>query len=847
MLTSVTIRSTLAAVACAISVSAYAMADQPKQIDIQGGELFEALLQLSNQYGADLVYRPEQVHGLKTHGAHGNLTSEQAVTKLLEGTQLQVKTDPTGAMIITPPVAAEATSAAEPNKEETQRKSYWDRFRVAEVDQGASSNSSSVGAGQNSDNGQIVRLEEVVVTASKRAEDIEQVGGAVSAISGDVLAERSADSLQDYVAFIPGLSLQSQGAAGYGVVTIRGIAPQGNGATVATYIDESPVGASGNTTESAFFTADLDPSDLERVEVLKGPQGTLYGASSMGGVIKYVTRAPSLTTTEINTSEDFNTVENGSGGVKVRGSISTPLIDEVLGVRASAYYRHDSGFIDDVGYGGDGQGRDNNRGGRLSLLYKPAEALSIRLNATVQENSTTGLTVQDTDLVTGRPIYGPLKELRYEPEGLIESTRLYSAEINYRIGHFNLVSATSYSHITPKGLGDDTAGFEAYGLGPVTPQNPALDTSNNFTKKLTEELRLVSDRIGILEWMIGGFYQDEKDHFSFVDSLTDTPDFNFSTREADGTLKEYAGYLNGTLYFSPRFDVTLGYRHSTISQDVSGYNTGFLWNPTNPNAVSSNAQSFSEAPSTYLAAARYHFSDDVLAYVRAASGYRPGGGRSLPPGTPPGYNDYYTSDKLWSYEAGLKARGLQGRFTADIAAFWIDWSNIQSLQPIPNSFFVINGNSGTAISRGFELQSAYLPLPGLTLGANAAFDQAYFTQTVPGVVENGQVLTYVPKWSGAAYAEYSRPLGNGWNGLVAADYQYQGNRLDTYRVYLPAYSLWDARAGVRNDRWQFTLYVKNLTNKEVPVGTNGGGGGLLPEYYVMQTPRTVGVTFTQKF
>ena len=261
----------------------------------------------------------------------------------------------------------------------------------------------------------------------------------------------------------------------------------------------------------------------------------------------------------------------------------------------------------------------------------------------------------------------------------------------------------------------------------------------------------------------------------------------------------------------------------------------------------SNAQSFSEEPSTYLAAARYHFSDDVLAYARAASGYRPGGGRSLPPGTPPGYNDYYTSDKLWSYEAGLKAKGLQGRFTADIAAFWIDWSNIQSLQPIPNSFFVINGNSGTAISRGVELQSAYLPLPGLTLGANASFDQAYFTQTVPGVVENGQVLTYVPKWNGAAYAEYSRPLGNGWNGLVAADYQYQGNRLDTYRVYLPAYSLWDARAGVRNDRWQFTLYVKNLTNKEVPVGTNGGGGGLLPEYYVMQTPRTVGVTFTQKF
>src|ERR1700733_14083757 len=119
----VTIRATLLALCSAPSMAAYALADAPKQVDIPAGDLSPALLRLSNQYGADLVYRPEQVHGLKTHGAHGNLTSEQAVTKLLEGTQLQVKTDPTGAMIITPPVAAEATSAAEPNKEETQRKS----------------------------------------------------------------------------------------------------------------------------------------------------------------------------------------------------------------------------------------------------------------------------------------------------------------------------------------------------------------------------------------------------------------------------------------------------------------------------------------------------------------------------------------------------------------------------------------------------------------------------------------------------------------------------------------------------------------------------------------------------
>jgi outer membrane receptor protein involved in Fe transport len=868
-------RITLAvAVACfslvAVTTGKDAEAAMRRQTNIAAQGLAPALRTLAKERDVQLVYRTELVGDHQTSGAAGDLTFEEALTQLLSGTGLTYRYLDNNAITIFPippgsssalSISAERVGASgsgkgdDPSKEGSQSKSFWDRFRLAQVDQGASSKSSSSEGGdknssrtnQNSDTSSGPKLEEIVVTASKRAEEIGQVGGAVSAISGDALAARSAESLQDYAAFIPGLTLQSQGAAGYGVVAIRGIAPQGNGSSVATYIDESPVGASGNTTRSAFFTADLDPSDLERVEVLKGPQGTLYGASSMGGVIKYVTRAPSLTTTEITASEDFNTVEHGSEGVKVRGSISTPLIDGELGLRASAYYRHDSGFIDDIGYGGNGQGRDNDRGGRLSLLYQPMEALSIRLNATIQENNTIGLTVQDTDLATGRPIYGSLKELRYEPEGLVESTRLYSAEINYRLGHFDLVSATSYSQIKPKGLADDTAGFQAYGLGPVSPQNPALDTSNDYTKKLTQEVRIVSDRMGIVEWMIGGFYQDETDHFSFVDSLTNTPEANFSTRTGDGTLKEYAGYLNGTLYFSPRFDVTMGYRHSTISQDVASSHTGSLWFPNNPDQIATNAQSFSEGASTYLAAARYHFSDDLLAYVRAASGYRPGGGRTLPPGIPPGYTDYYTSDKLWSYEAGVKVKALQGRFSADAAAFWIDWSNIQTLEPIPNSFYVINGNAGTAISRGIELQSAYVPLPGLTFGANAAFVDAHFTQTVPGVVENGQALTYVPKWSGATYAEYSRPIGNGWNAVAAGDYQYQGNRLDTYRTYLPAYSLWNARAGVRNNRWQFNLYVKNLTDKEVPVGSNGGGGGLLPYYFVMQTPRTVGVLFTQRF
>jgi outer membrane receptor protein involved in Fe transport len=808
----------------AILATSAVFADTSRPIDVPPGPLVAALESLSKQMSIELVFEPEQLKGYTTGGVKGSYAPDAAVRILIKGTPLELHVDSGGAMVISLKRASSQSNNETPD-----------------------------GAGQavvpSAERGALVPevLEEVIVTAFKRSESLSHVGSAVSAISGDTLLERSADSLQDYVAFIPGVTLTSQGAAGYGVVSIRGIAPQGNGASTATYIDEIPVGASGTTTRSAFFTADLDPEDLDRVEVLKGPQGTLYGASSLGGVIKYVTRQPNLAGTEITLSEDFSALEHGSDGIKLRGSFSAAVIDGVLGVRASGYYRHDPGFVTDIGVGGEGIGRDNDTGGRLSVLYKPTEDLSVRLSAMVQENRQIGLSVVDTDTTTFQPAYGSYNQLRYEREGLAESTRLYSAEINYHFGLFDLVSATGYSQLYPTGYADDTLSFQAYGLGPVSPQNPAQDVSNDNTNKLTQEIRLVSRRIGIAEFMLGGFYQHEQDHFSFVDTLTATPGVNFSTRGSNGTLTEYAGFLDATLYFSPRFDFTAGYRYSKIHQDLSQYSTGSLYNPIAPNEVTTTAQTFSEGPSTYLAAARYHVTDDLLLYARAASGYRPGGGRVLPPGTPPGFPDYYTSDKIWSYEVGEKYKGLNGRLSIDADAFWIDWSNIQSLQTVPGTPFVLNGNAGTANSRGVELQSAYVPLRGWTVGINGAYTDARFTQTVPLVANDGDTLTYVPKVAWSAYSEYVRPVLNGWNGIVAGDYRFEGYRVDTYRVPLPGYGVWGARAGLRSDRFQVTLYVKNLTDKYAREGSNGGGGGPLPYYFVIETPRTIGLSFIEKF
>jgi iron complex outermembrane recepter protein len=833
------------ACACVLSASTCALADSPHRIDIPGGDLTVALDMLARQSGVEFVYSAEQLNGLRTPGVHGQLTTEKAVAKLLEGTKLILTVHPSGAILIAPvppPGSPDTQSTVEPSR---------DRFHVAQTGPEQAAHGGTVaGGGRNGTSSYGDTIAEIIVTASKRREPISKVGAAVSAISGDELEERDASSLRDYVAFIPGVSLQSFGTPGYGVVSIRGVAAQSVGAATATYVDEVPFGPSSALTEGGLFTLDLNPVDLERVEVLKGPQGTLYGASSLGGLIKYVTRAPDLRHTEIRLQEDVSDVQDGPPGTKMSGSISAPLIENQLGVRLSGYYQHQGGFVDDLGVGGEDTNRGNSRGFHGAVLYKPFDDLSVRLDALTQDSAVHGQTVVDYSLATGRPVDGNLTQYRYLPEPFSAQIRLYSANIHYDLGKIELVSATSYSSLHTQIQSDSTALYEALGYPFATPQTPVGVVANFPTSQVTQELRLVSARMGVVEWMLGGFYQheslrDTEDVTQYVDGAPN-PKLLVGQANRVGTLTEYAGFGNATLYLGSKFDVTLGFRDSHISQTRLRRADGLLYNPTAPSAFATSYQSFTESSNTYLASARYRVTDDTLLYVRAASGYRPGGGRTVPSGAPAGFPDYYTSDSLWSYEAGLKMRELQGRLTLDTDAFWINWSNIQTLQPVQG--FTVDGNAGTAVSRGVEAQIDYVVFRGLSVGMNSSFTDAHFTQSVLSIdVTDGERLYYVPKWTATAYSEYSRPVAGGWSGFAGGDYQYQSQRLDINRNPLPSYSICNVHFGLRNDRYRANFYVNNLTNKIALTGSNGGRAGGAPYGFVINTPRTFGVTVALKF
>jgi outer membrane receptor protein involved in Fe transport len=313
-----------------------------------------------------------------------------------------------------------------------------------------------------------------------------------------------------------------------------------------------------------------------------------------------------------------------------------------------------------------------------------------------------------------------------------------------------------------------------------------------------------------------------------------------------GALTEYAVFSNATLYLGSKFDVTLGFRDSHISQTRLRRAEGLLYNPTDPSVFTTSYQKFTESSNTYLASARYRVTDDTLLYARAASGYRPGGGRTVPAGAPAGFLDYYTSDSLWSYEAGFKMRELQGRLTLDTDAFWINWSNIQTLQPVGG--LTVDGNAGTAMSRGVEAQIDYVVFKGFDVGMNSAFTDAHFTQSVANIdVTDGERLYFVPKWTATAYTEYSRPVAGGWRGFAGGDYQYQSQRLDSNRNPLPSFSIWNVHFGVRNDQYRANFYVNNLTDKIALTGSNNGSVSGAPHGFAINTPRTFGVTVALRF
>ena len=673
------------------------------------------------------------------------------------------------------------------------------------------------------------RSDDIIVTAQKREQRLLDVPQSVSVVTGATLAQVHAERFQDYITRVPSAAfVETQ--AGNTRLVLRGINTGGVGATVATYVDETPYGSATALANGNILTPDLDPSDIERVEVLRGPQGTLYGANSLGGLVKFVTVAPTTEAVHAFAEGSVESVDHGSTGGSLRAALNLPL-GPTVAVRASGFYRKDPGFIDDPRLGhhvNDGK----TYGGRISALFKPVDELEIRASAVLENLNSNGTNQVDVDPVTLMPTIG-----RYSQRRLIRQPndiryRIYNLTASYDFGPVTLLSSTSYGMLNEAQLQDNSGVFGPALTGIFGVPLGAAQIQDVGQRRFTEEVRLTSSHSRVFEWSIGGFYTREHNAINQVVNGIDgvsgaaVPAYaNLALASLDSKYREIAGFANGTIHFSRQIDLTVGGRYSHNSQRAVQSSSGPLAGDSQLSSGSSdNVFTYSVAPS-------FKPNDDTTIYARIARGYRPGGPNVLPPTAPDSVPRTFGADTTTNYEVGIKSQLLDRKLSLELTGFYIDWNNIQLFTSVNG--FGANTNGGSARSKGIEFSATATPIKGLSLTANGAYIDATLTSDASPLTGGlrGDRLPYSARFASTLGVDYERPLSGKVTGTAGVSWRYTGPRRSDFNTdfgqrRLAAFSQIDAHAGVTFDRFRLDAFVRNIGDSRGIVDLGASGSAL---------------------
>lgn len=689
--------------------------------------------------------------------------------------------------------------------------------------------------------------EEVIVTAQKTDERLQDVPVPVTVISATSLAELSQTRVQDYYTKIPGLSFVPTGNGNAPRITIRGLTTGGStNPTTGTVIDDVSYGFSVSP-QSSPSVPDIDPGDLAHVEVLRGPQGALYGNSSIGGLLKFVTVDPSTERMSGRVQVGTSSVRKGDDlGYNARGALNVPLSD-TLAARASAFTDRTPGYVENVQTGQQDINYRDSKGGRLSALWLPSNSFSLKLSALLQESERFG--EDQVDLRLGRDEF---KRSSLPGTGVYRrDTEAYSATMTGKIGEAQLVSATGYNVDTEKSsvdlttvLGGLYTRFATTFFGVAAAAQP-FDVE---TEKFSQELRLSLPLGERLQWMVGLYYTDED-----IATRADLMAANPSTGRSAGTLlsadtrvkfEEYAAFTNLTVQITDRFDVQLGGRYSENDQSFVTFRSGPLVAPFFGGVTAVPEVDADDSSVTYLVTPRFKVSPDLMVYARFASGYRPGG-----PNTNCGSAAIpcqFDADTTQNYDLGLKGAFFDHALSVDASVYYIDWKDIQT--GIRPGFVAYIANAGRAKSQGAELSVEARPLTGLTISAWAAYNKAELTEIPPsstlGATE-GSRLPYSSPRSGEISVDQEFDIGaSNATAFVGGSLSYVDERKGGFRAVgretFPSYTQFDLRAGVRFDAWTVNALVTNVADKR-GVLTGGQDAIAGPTYFTFIQPRTYGV------
>jgi len=705
-------------------------------------------------------------------------------------------------------------------------------------------------------------LDEVVVTAQKVSQSVIDVPFAISVLGATELDKAQALNMQDYAKLVPGLQF-TQAQPGFGRLVLRGINTGGVASTVGVYVDETTFGSSSGLANGAVLAGDFDTFDVARIEVLRGPQGTLYGASSLGGVLKYVTNEPQFDSFEGRVRGSFETVEDGDTSYSGAAMANIPFSDSVA-IRASGFYRNVGGFIDSIGTGGSDIADDINgstvSGGRVSMLIKPGETFSMRLSAYIQDIKSDATNEVDSDPATGEALYGGLTQSQFVPENADVSYRVYNATAVWDVGFGDLTSSTSDGKLAQKYQIDYTT-FINNALGGFLGITNTYIQQTTSVDRFTQEFRLSSHENEKFDWLVGAYYSDETGlidqhvHIVAPGTLTDLDlPFVAGVGAINSNYKEVAAFVNGTIKFTPKFDLTLGGRFARNEQDVVQTQNGLLYGvPPNPARLTSDS---SEDVFTYSLAPKFKINDRMAIYARVAKGFRPGGPNVVAPA--PDVPTFYDSDSTINYELGVKGDNEARTFGFDAAIYHIDWKDIQLLAVING--VGVNTNAAGADSDGLEASLTFRPIDALRLSLSGAYTNATLTEDTDLFAVGGRKgdhLPYTPKTSFTASADYEWTLAEKRSAYVGASFSHlsevPGNfdaglaAADEPQRYLPSYDMLDVRAGWDFGKVSLELFGRNLTNDQGMTSDFSSNTPLGALSTGVIRPRSYGMTVTAEF
>jgi outer membrane receptor protein involved in Fe transport len=740
------------------------------------------------------------------------------------------------------------------------------------------------------------QLAEIVVTATKRKEELSKVPISIVAYGREALEASGVKSLEGLAALTPGVEFDN--SAGFGPGTLTNIAIRGINSTIGTsttgiYLDDTPIQT--RVTALSYFGNPLPLMfDVERVEVDRGPQGTLFGAGAEGGALRFISPDPGLEKTSGFARTELAFTSGGSPSYEAGAAVGGPIESGKFGYRVSAWARRDGGYVDRVDpFSGAAVQSDANWTGSYALRAAVAAAPSagLRITPSVYAQS---VHINDSSAFfegLGNPAAGVFDSGRLLAQPSTDKFLLPSLKIESAQGAVTLTSVTSYFYRNGQ-LNDDLTSLDGALLGGYgSPLGPAYPTSHGdagpgllatFVHAFSQEIRVASsDPADPLQWTAGVFYSDQKQDeteavFSpyFAVNLFGLPgDTSLLTSSLLSHDRQTAAFGQADYALSARWKLTLGVRVARTSGSFDQVQNGALLGLTSP-TESTGTQS--ETPVTPKLGLSYQLDTNNLLYTSVSKGYRVGGANppiplasaADPAGCPLGSEPApYRSDSVWSYEAGAKDKLAGGKLVLDSSVFHVNWSDIQQQIYLSSCGFGYIANTGAAVSNGFDVGMRAAATSSLTLGLSFALTNAYVTKNVSAagltLVQAGDVVSSPPAVGSprnlTASAEYALSV-LGRDAYLRAEDIFHSRNTGPFNTMIPgsagyaplipanpATNLVNARAGVDLQGVDLSLFANNLFNSHPLLGRYQDTVTSLLFTDTTLRPRTVGVTASYRF